>query len=272
MNYRHAFHAGNFADCFKHALYVWLLRAMARKDAAFFVLDSHAGVGSYDLSDTAAERTGEWRRGIGRLLEDSSAVLADYVGLVRELGLYPGSPAIARGLLRPGERRAVGEFHPEDAAVLDRRFGRDGRVQVHRRDGYEAIGGLLPPPERRALVLIDPPYEREDEFEAVAHAIKTAIGRMRGAVVAAWFPIKHRTPVRAFFDAIQASGVRDVIAAELLLREPVDPGRLNGCGLLVVNPPYHAEQEWPGLLAALLAALGDREPGEGCAVARIVDE
>jgi len=272
VNYRHAYHAGNFADCFKHALYVWLLRAMARKETPFFVLDTHAGTGNYDLTASEAERTGEWRAGIGRLLADTPPPLADYVGLVRELGLYPGSPAIARALLRKQDRLAVCEFHPVDAAALDRRFGRDGRVQVHRRDGYEAIGALLPPPERRALVLIDPPYEREDEFVAVVEALTAGVSRLRGGVFAAWYPIKHRAPVREFFEGIKSAGLRDVIAAEIFLREPLDPARLNGCGLVVVNPPFRAEEEWPAMLEALLGALGNREHGEGSDLLRVVGE
>ena len=272
MNYRHAFHAGNFADCFKHALLVWLLRAMARKEAPFFVLDTHAGVGSYDLAGPEAERTGEWKSGIGRLLADTPPALEDYVGLVRELGLYPGSPAIARALLRPQDRLAVCELHPADAAMLDRRFGRDGQVQVHRRDGFEAIGALLPPPERRALVLIDPPYEQEDEFGAVVKALQLGVSRLRGGVFAAWYPIKHRAPVREFFGGLKAAGLRDVIAAEVFLREPLDPARLNGCGLAVVNPPFRAEEEWPAILQALAGALGNRETGEGSDLLRVVGE
>jgi len=272
LNYRHAYHAGNFADCFKHALLVWLLRAMARKETPFFVLDTHAGVGSYDLAAPEAERTGEWRAGIGRLLADTPPALEDYVGVVRELGLYPGSPAIARALLRPQDRLAVCELHPADAATLDRRFGRDGRVQVHRRDGFAAIGALLPPPERRALVLIDPPYEQEDEFAAVVKALRLGVSRLRGGVFAAWYPIKHRAPVREFCEQIKAAALRDVIAAEILLREPTDPARLNGCGLIVVNPPFRAEQEWPEILQALTAALGNREHGEGSDLLRVADE
>jgi 23S rRNA (adenine2030-N6)-methyltransferase len=145
-------------------------------------------------------------------------------------------------------------------------------VQVHRRDGYEAIGALLPPPEKRALVLIDPPYEREDEFDAVGTALKLGVSRLRGGVFAAWYPIKHRAPVREFFEAIRASGLKDVLAAEIFLREPLDPARLNGCGLLVVNPPYQAEEDWDLMLEALVDVLGNREFGEGTALVRVADE
>jgi 23S rRNA (adenine2030-N6)-methyltransferase len=272
MNYRHAFHAGNFADCMKHALLVWLLRAMTRKDAPFLVFDTHAGIGRYDLAKGPAERTGEWRQGIARLLEDVPDELADYLDVVRRLGLYPGSPAIARALLRPQDRLVLCELHGEDNLTLRHLFGRDPQVAVHKRDAWEALGALLPPRERRGLVLIDPPYEAADEFTRLVAGLQTGLGRFANGVFAAWYPIKHRTPVRALHDAIRASGIRDVVAAELCLREPTDPARLNGCGLLVVNPPYQFEAEAALTLAALLARLGDREPGEAAAVLRLADE
>src|SRR5208282_4452142 len=155
----HAFHAGNFADCMKHALLVRLVRALQRKPAPICVLDTHAGAGSYDLSAGPAERTCEWRGGIGRLLDDPPQPLAAYVELVRQLGLYPGSPVVSRALLRPDDRLVCCELHPDEHAALHRRFAGDAAVAVHRRDAWEALGALLPPQPRRGLVLIDPPYE-----------------------------------------------------------------------------------------------------------------
>jgi 23S rRNA (adenine2030-N6)-methyltransferase len=278
VNYRHAFHAGNVGDCMKHALLVWLLRALLRKPAPFHVLDTHAGIGRYDLDAAPAARTGEWREGIARLLDDPPAPLADYVGLARHLGLdpgrldpgrlYPGSPALVRALLRPDDRLSCCELHPEDAASLRRLFRGDRQVAVHQRDGFEAIGGLLPPAERRGLVLIDPPYERPDEFARVADALTRARKRFPAGVLAAWYPIKHRAPVRAFHDALRAGGPRDVVAAELLLREPLDAARLNGAGLLVVAPPHRFEAEATDILAALAGRLG----GLSGDVMRLVDE
>ena len=145
MNYRHAFHAGNFGDCMKHALLVWLLRALQRKPAGLFVLDSHAGAGRYDLAGGSAERTAEWRDGIARLLDDPPEALADYVTLARDCGLYPGSPVLIEALLRPQDRLACCELHPEDHAAL-RAAMRGGGVAVHRRAAWEALGALLPPP------------------------------------------------------------------------------------------------------------------------------
>ncbi|WP_135467864.1 23S rRNA (adenine(2030)-N(6))-methyltransferase RlmJ [Crenalkalicoccus roseus] len=275
MNYRHAFHAGNFADCMKHALLVWLLRALRRKETPFAVLDTHAGAGAYDLAAPEAARTGEWCRGIGRLLDLTDGPLADYVALVRAAGApaaYPGSPALVRALLRPGDRLACCELHPEDHAALRARFHSDRQVAVHRRDGWEALRALTPFPERRGLVLVDPPFEQPGEFERMAAGIALVARRFRAAVQACWYPIKHRAPVRAFHAALRAGGVRDLVAAELWLREPTDPQRLNGCGLLVASPPYRFEEEGGSLLAALLDRLGEGEAGAGWTITRIAEE
>jgi 23S rRNA (adenine2030-N6)-methyltransferase len=272
VNYRHAFHAGNFGDCLKHAVLVWLLRALQRKPTSLFVLDTHAGAGRYDLDAGPAARTGEWHKGIARMLEDPPLALADYVGHVRSLGLYPGSPVIARALLRPDDHMTCCELHPEDAATLRRHFAGERQIAVHQRDAWEALGALLPPRERRGLVLIDPPFEDPQEFAALAHGLATGWRRFRTGVFAAWYPIKQRAPVRQFLSDLQQSAMRDIVTAELCLREPVDPARLNGCGVVVVNPPYRFEQEVPAILDALLARLGDREPGEAASIRRIVDE
>lgn len=272
MNYRHAFHAGNFGDCMKHALLVWLIRALQRKPGAVSILDTHAGIGRYDLSGGPATRTGEFLSGIFRLLDDPPAPLADYVGLVRELGLYPGSPAIARALLRPQDRLVCCELHPDDFLPLRGTFAGDRQVSVHRRDAWEALGALLPPPERRGLVLIDPPYEAPDEFEKLAAGLRLGHSRFPSGVFAAWYPIKHRAPVRAFHATMRESGIRDIVAAEFCLREPLDAARLNGCGMSIVNPPFRFEAEAEPILAALLERLGKRESGEGFCVERLVDE
>jgi 23S rRNA (adenine2030-N6)-methyltransferase len=275
MNYRHAFHAGNFADCMKHALLVRVLRALARKPAPFRVLDAHAGAGAYDLGSEEARRGGEWRAGIGRLLDVTEGPLAEYAALARDAGAparYPGSPALVRALLRPEDRLVCVELHPEEHATLRARFRADPQVAVHRRDGWEALRALTPFPERRGLVLMDPPFERPGEFERLSEGLALVARRFRGAVQAAWYPIKHRAPVRAFHAAVEAAGVRDVVAAELWLREPTDPARLNGCGLLVANPPWGFEEEASAVLAALGDRLGAGEPGQGWAVARVAEE
>jgi 23S rRNA (adenine2030-N6)-methyltransferase len=164
------------------------------------------------------------------------------------------------------------ELHPEDHAALRARFRGDPQVSVHRRDAWEALRALTPFPERRGLVLLDPPFELEGEFTRLAEGIALVARRFRAAVQAAWYPIKHRAPVREFHAALRQGGTRDLVAAELWLREPTDPARLNGCGLLVANPPYRFGDEGSTLLAALLDRLGDGEPGQGWAMTRIAEE
>ncbi|MCQ8278777.1 23S rRNA (adenine(2030)-N(6))-methyltransferase RlmJ, partial [Acetobacteraceae bacterium KSS8] len=238
MNYRHAFHAGNFADCMKHALLVWLLAALQRKDAPVSMLDTHAGLGRYDLSADEAERTGEWRGGIGQLLaQPAGDALARYLALVRAEGapaFYPGSPRLAQLMLRPQDRLVLCELHPDDHAALRANLGQDDRVSVHKRDGYAAINALLPPGGgiKRGLCLIDPPFEQEGEWERMESALHTLRRRFGNGVAALWYPIKHRAPSRAFLDRLADAGMPDLVTAELLLRPPLDPQRLNGCGLL----------------------------------------
>lgn len=272
MNYRHAFHAGNFADVFKHALLVPLVLHLARKPTPFFVLDTHAGPGRTDLTSPEAMRTQEAADGIIRLLHNPPAALETYVSLVAKLGLYPGSPVIIRSLLRPPDRLACCELHPQDYAALRGYFARDPQVAVHYRDAWESLRALLPPKERRGLVLIDPPFEQPDEFSRLASGLITANQRFRQGILAAWYPIKHRTPVRAFLGSVQASPLRDVVVAELALREPIDPTRLNGCGLLIVNPPYQFDQIVDPILTALLERLGNNESGQSASLMRLKDE
>ena len=270
MNYRHAYHAGNFADCFKHALLVQLLRDMQRKDKAFLVLDTHAGTGRYDLGSGAAEKTGEWRGGIGRLLEARPPALTDYLALVENLGLYPGSPIIAQALLRPIDRLIACELHPEDAATLKAELASAKNAAVHLRDGYAAMRAFLPPPEKRALILIDPPFEEPDEFATLTKNLAMAYDKFKSGCYAVWYPVKHRAPVRNFFETLKLTPIRDVIAAEFCLREPVNPASLNGCGLLIVNPPYGFEAQAEPILRAFKNTLG--EAGCSVAIERLIDE
>ncbi len=260
MNYRHAFHAGNFADCMKHALLVWLVRALQRKQAPVAVLDTHAGIGRYDLAGEQAGRTGEWRDGIGRLLDGPAApALQPYLQLVREAGAhYPGSPALVQAMLRSQDRLLLCELHPEDHALLRRGMAGDARIAVHRRDGYGAIAALLPPADgiRRGLTLIDPPFEQENEFARLEAAVALARRRFNTGTVAAWYPIKNRAASRGFLHRLVDSGLPDLVTTELLLRPTVDPTRLNGCGLLLASPPWGFEEAATAILSAIDTALG----------------
>ena len=275
MNYRHAYHAGNFADCMKHAILLVLLKSLARKPAGFCVLDTHAGCGQYDLSSEEAQKTGEWKNGIGRLLDSEDPALQDYLSAVRDLGLYPGSPALARHALRPQDQLVACELHPEDVRPLRRLFRDDPQVSIHHRNGYEALRALLPPKDlKRGLVLIDPPFEKLDDFTQCAEAISLIRNRFRAGIVAVWYPIKHRTPVRAFYNALKDAGIRDILACEFLLRPTLDPSRLNGCGMLVVNAPFGFEEDAARVLNALKQGLATDDPEDDMQVhiERLVEE
>nr|WP_207204231.1 23S rRNA (adenine(2030)-N(6))-methyltransferase RlmJ [Gluconobacter cerinus] len=259
----------------KHAILLVLLKSLARKPAGFCVLDTHAGCGQYDLSSEKAQKTGEWKNGIGRLLDSEDPALQDYLSAVRDLGLYPGSPALARHALRPQDQLVACELHPEDVRPLRRLFRDDPQVSIHHRNGYEALRALLPPKDlKRGLVLIDPPFEKLDDFTQCAEAISLIRNRFRAGIVAVWYPIKHRTPVRAFYNALKDAGIRDILACEFLLRPALDPSRLNGCGMLVVNAPFGFEEDAARVLNALKQGLATDDPEDDMQVhiERLVEE
>jgi 23S rRNA (adenine2030-N6)-methyltransferase len=270
VNYRHAFHAGNFADCVKHAGFLWMLRTMQRKDKPLLVLDTHAGIGRYDLSSGPAAKTGEWLNGIAKVMQARPAALANFCAVIEKLGLYPGSPVIAASLLRTVDRLICCELHKEDAPVLRRAMAGFEGVAVHERDGYEGLRAFLPPAQKRALVLIDPPFEAADEYDRIIENVAAAWQKFKSGVFVVWYPVKSLAPERAFFESVKVAGLRDVVAAKLTLRPPLDAARLNGCGLLVVNPPFGFEAAMLEILQAFVAVFG--EAGAGCAVERLVDE
>lgn len=261
MNYRHAFHAGCVSDVFKHAVLVLLIEQLLQKDTAVCYLDTHAGLGRYDLTSEAAEKTGEFRAGIGRLLAgDVPPELARYAALVRAaqptssgLQVYPGSPALAQALLRPHDRLVLIELHPDDAAALRHAFRDDPRVHVHHRDGYEALGAFVPPRERRGLVLIDPPFEEREELPALVAALVGAHKRWSTGQYAIWYPIKTRGALDRFHGALVESGLRKLLRVEFV---PTPDAALAGSGLVIVNPPWRIEERLSALLDQLAPALG----------------
>lgn len=270
MNYRHAYHAGNFADVMKHAALARIVEYLKQKDKAFRVIDTHAGLGVYDLSSAEAQKTGEWRGGIGRLLEatlpaGAQTLLAPYLDAVRaanpEGGMrrYPGSPAIVRHLLRPQDRLTAIELHPADAAALKARFAGDFQTRVIELDGWLALGAHLPPKEKRGLVLVDPPFEEAGEFDRLAEGLKKAWRRWPGGIYALWYPIKDRKAVEAFRRELAGAGIPKILDLSLEVRAPSAEPRFDGSGLVVVNPPYPLEAEMRTLLPVLAEVVG--EPG-----------
>ena len=271
MNYRHAYHAGNFADVVKHAVLARLVEYLKQKDKAFRVIDTHAGIGRYDLASVEAGKTGEWQGGIGRLAEatlepQAAALLQPYLEAVRaqnpEGGLkhYPGSPLIVRHLLRNQDRLTAIELHPEDAARLKSVFEGDFQARVIELDGWLALGAQLPPKEKRGLVLIDPPFEEEGEFSRLIEGLRKAHRRWPGGIYALWYPIKDRRAVTAFRAALKEAGIPQLLDVALEIRPGSDEPSLDGSGLVVVNPPYTLEGELKVLLPALHKVLAVRQP------------
>lgn len=269
MNYRHAYHAGNHADVVKHVTLARLIALIARKDNPFVYLDSHAGVGLYDLRGDQASRTGEWQEGVGRLWRavDAPAPLNDYLGVLRamnpdgELRHYPGSPELARVLSRAQDRLHLNEKHPEDGELLKDNMRGDRRVAVHRGEGWQVPRALLPTREKRALLLIDPPFEQPDDFERCVQALDEAHGRMRQAIVAIWYPIKDRRQLKRFYQRLEKSAAPKLLRAELYVHSPDDAGRLTGSGLVISNPLWGLEDELRELLPWLASLLGQSEGG-----------
>ena len=256
MNYRHAFHAGNFADVVKHALFSALIGYLKRKDKAFRVFDTHAGTGCYQLGSDQARRTGEHRDGIAALLASPAAKapeLADYLAAATAEGapVYPGSPLLARRLLRPQDRLSAYELHPADATELRAVFAGDLQVKTFALDGWLALGAHLPPKEKRGLVLIDPPYEVPGEIERIARGLAAAYRRWAGGIYAVWYPIKRPAEREALHAALRETGIPGIVAAEFM-REPftAEP-TLVGSGLAVVNPPYTFSNDAARIMAIL---------------------
>ncbi|HEV7290983.1 MAG TPA: 23S rRNA (adenine(2030)-N(6))-methyltransferase RlmJ [Devosia sp.] len=272
MNYRHAFHAGNFADVVKHLILVRILEYLKRKETPFRVLDTHAGIGLYDLQGDEAGRTGEWVDGIGRLVAEglggeAGDLAAPYLTAVRAqnpdgtLRFYPGSPLLTRQLLREQDRLFALELHPKDAEALSENFAGDIQTRVTHLDGWAAMGTHLPPKEKRGLVLVDPPFEEKGEFARMAASLVKAHRRWPTGIYAFWYPIKEPRDVEAYIADLRTSNIGKILRLELTIRAPSAPPRLHGTGMIVVNPPFALEGEMRVLLPALAERLAEEGRG-----------
>ncbi|MBI3545647.1 MAG: 23S rRNA (adenine(2030)-N(6))-methyltransferase RlmJ [Gammaproteobacteria bacterium] len=268
MNYRHAFHAGNFADVCKHIVLSLLLTSLHRKATPFCYLDTHAGCGRYDLLSEAAQKTAEYQAGIQRLwpnpkLPEAENFLAAVHALNSEgvLRYYPGSPRLARFFLRPQDRMLLVEAHGEEVAKLKSEFEGDRQVVIQQQDAYASLKALLPPQEKRGLVLIDPPYESAQEFEQLVQGLRIATERWASGIYAIWYPIKNRPPIERLHRSLIATGIRKMLLAEFCPYPDDSALRLNGCGMIIVNPPWQLEQTLKTTLPALLALLRQHARG-----------
>lgn len=281
MNYCHAYHAGNFADVLKHAVLAMVIEYMKRKEAPFRVIDTHAGAGRYALTGPEAGKTGEWQGGIGRMLGPDAkplpqavarhllpyldAVRAENVGTA--LKVYPGSPAVALRLMRAQDALIANELHPEEYALLKAAIGADRRAKPMALDAWVALKALLPPKERRGIVLIDPPFEEARELERMLDGLAQGLQRFATGIYLAWYPIKDLKTVARFHAGLAGLGGAKLMRIELMVRRTTDPERLNGCGLIVANPPYTLEGE----LAAVLPELSRRLAAGGAGASYRLD-
>ncbi len=260
MNYRHAYHAGNFADVVKHIALVAILTHLKKKETPFAVIDTHAGRGLYDLKGGEAARTSEAASGIGRLkdLREGPPALLAYLELVRSYGedAYPGSPLIAARLKRPADRLVAVEKHPDDEAALAQTLSQFAKTRAVLGDGYGQLAGLLPPPERRGLVLIDPPYEQPSEFSDAARALIAAHARFATGIFLVWFPIKSKIEAERFCGEVAAGGLKRALRIDIDVSPSLAEEKLHAAGLLVVNPPFGFDEEMRAALRAAERFLG----------------
>lgn len=277
MNYRHAFHAGNFADVVKHIVLTRILLHLHDKPTAFRVIDTHAGAGRYDLTGAEARRGGEWKGGIGRLLSakldgKAASLIAPYLDIVHafnpsiangasaaegaeNLTVYPGSPLVARALLRPQDRLTACEIEPGARSALIDALRRDTQARVVDLDGWTALKAFVPPKERRGLVVVDPPYEARDEFDCLAETFTAAFARWATGIYLVWYPVKDP---RAGVKLARRLGehTSGLLRLEISVAPPSPNGPLTAAGLLIVNPPWKLADELRALMPAVTAALG----------------
>jgi 23S rRNA (adenine2030-N6)-methyltransferase len=264
MNYRHAFHAGSFADVVKHAILTRVLVHLRGKTAPFRVIDIHAGAGLYDLASEESGRTGEWRDGIGRVFDAvvpaaTAELLAPYLAAVLSFNAdgalrhYPGSPLLVARLLRPQDRLIACELEPAAALALAHRLRAIRQAKAIEIDGWVALNAYVPPNERRGLVVLDPPYEQPDDFARLAAGLAAAYRKWPTGIYMAWYPVKGRDGPDRLAKTLQRSGIEKALRLEMMVASPDADGRLGGCGLVVVNPPWRLQSE----AEIMLGALGD---------------
>jgi 23S rRNA (adenine2030-N6)-methyltransferase len=265
MNYRHAYHAGNFADVFKHALLARILASLTEKDTPFRYIDTHAGIGLYNLGWEEARKTREAEGGIKAYLRHKppAAIAGLFTAYDTALAaaaasgkdFYPGSPSVASALLRRQDRLSLAELHPEDFRTLRKRLGHDRRATIIEMDGWTALKAWIPPPERRGLVLVDPPFEDGDEFPRMAEALAAAHRRWATGILAFWYPVKDWRETERFARTLQALAIPRTLRLQLSIDTEGDARKLNGAGLIIVNPPWKLKDEASLMLPWLAKTL-----------------
>lgn len=269
MNYRHIYHAGNFADVFKHILLIAITQSFLHKDTPFCYIETHAGKGQYDLLSDEAQKSKEFENGINKIWHHSHppAVIRDYLQSIQYLNenqknhFYPGSPFFVKTFLRHHDRMILSELHPAEYVSLKYFFSKDARISIHHQDGYQSLKAFLPPKERRGLVLIDPPYENQHEFEDLLKIIPETLKRWETGVYALWYPIKNRLTTDRWLKACKEKIKRPLLIAELSIYPDDIFLQLNGCGMLIINPPWQLEHTLQKILPWLWKVLSINQQG-----------
>lgn len=273
LSYRHGFHAGSFVDVHKHITLILLLQSLLKKDSPFCYIDTHAGSAHYDLRSDFARKNREYETGISLLWQADKipAPVTAYLAAVKKINdmgrdqnaaprYYPGSPAIARQLLRPQDRMVLMELHNTEIRLLQKQLSGDHQVQIHHRDGFEGLPGLVPPAEKRGLVLIDPAYEGQHEFTRLMETILAAWRKWPTGIYAIWYPLQHRQPVPRFHYELRTSGIRNIFLHEFSVIPDTAADRLSGTGMIIVNPPWQFDMQIKKVLEWLVPRL-DRGSG-----------
>ena len=268
LSYRHGFHAGNFVDVHKHITLMLLLESLKKKDTPFCYIDTHAGAANYDLRSDFAQKNREYETGISRLWELDSfpPAVAAYLAAVKKVNsgiptdrkiprYYPGSPVIAHQMLRPQDCMILMELHNTEAPILKEYFKDDAQVGVHHRDGFEGLGGMVPPEERRGLVLIDPAYEIKGEFDRVVEVLTDAWGKWPAGIYAVWYPVQKKQPVPQFHYDLRNSGIKKIYLHEFSVIADAAPNRLSGTGMVIINPPWKFDEQIKPVLDWLVPVL-----------------
>lgn len=276
LSYRHSYHAGNHADVLKHTVQSLIITALKEKDKPFLYLDTHAGAGRYLLNSPHAERTGEYHEGIARIWQqpDAPPLLTPYINSVKDLNpggnlrYYPGSPLIARYLLREMDKLHMTELHSSDYPMLRNEFQKDSRARTERADGYQQLKSKLPPLSRRGFILIDPPYEMKSDYQAVVKGIHEGHKRFGTGVFALWYPVVLRQQIKRMLTELQATGIRNILQIELAVRPDSDQRGMTASGMIVINPPWKLEQQMRDVLPWLHKTLVPA--GTGHAVVNVI--
>lgn len=279
LSYRHSFHAGNFADVLKHTVQTLIIQALKQKPKPFVYFDTHAGAGRYDLTTEMGQKKAEYKDGIEKTWQqdDIPELLLPYINIIKQLNpdgkltSYPGSPLIADSLMHRNNRLELSELHPSDFMWLKQEFKDVNNVNIKQCDGYKHLISKLPPIQRRGLILIDPPYELETEYDDLIKSIKQAHRLFSTGIYAVWYPMVSRHHVKQFCDKFKNSGIKDILKIEMCVKPDSEEYGMTGTGMIIINPPWKLAKQMQEVMPWLLENL-KQENQSGYTIETLVSE